>query len=92
MGTQLASTRVERWAMSLLNIIDTDILIDAARNNSDAIYCIDTIEHQSMLAISVITKMELIVGCRNKIELHKMESFAKIQNTQCERNDVQKSS
>jgi hypothetical protein len=29
----------------------------------------------SLLTISIVTKMQLIVGCRNKNELQKLESF-----------------
>ena len=39
-------------------IVDTDILIDAALQASHAIDCLDKIEQQSLLAISVITQME----------------------------------
>ncbi|MEW6238797.1 MAG: type II toxin-antitoxin system VapC family toxin [Candidatus Omnitrophota bacterium] len=37
--------------------------------------CLKQIERQSALAISVITQMELLVGCRNKTELRKTERF-----------------
>ena len=56
-------------------IVDTDILIDAALQISEAVECLDRIERQSGLAISVITQMELLVGCRNKTELRNTESF-----------------
>jgi len=53
-------------------IVDTDILIDAGHNIEHAIICLKQYEHQ---AISIITKMELIVGCRNKRELYNTEQF-----------------
>jgi len=60
-----------------LTIVDTDILIDAARQTGEAIDCLDRIESQSTLAVSTITAMELLVGCRNKVELRHTERFLK---------------
>lgn len=61
--------------MSDFIIVDTDILIDIARQVNEAIDCVERIEHQSTLAISVITQMELMVGCRNKTEFHSTDTF-----------------
>ena len=61
--------------MSGVTIVDTDILIDAGRQVREAIDCLNRIEERSMLAISVITHMELLVGCRNKTELRSVELF-----------------
>ncbi len=61
--------------MTNLVIVDTDVLIDASRSVNEAISCLQQIEQQSSLAISVITQMELFVGCRNKAELGTVESF-----------------
>jgi len=61
--------------MIALTIVDTDILIDAARQISEAVNCLDGIEQTSTLAISVITQMELVVGCRNKTELRNTDRF-----------------
>jgi len=44
--------------VNALTIVDTDILIDAARQVSKAVDCLDGIEQKSTLAISVITQME----------------------------------
>jgi len=52
-------------------LIDTDILIDAGRGIQQALDCLDNYEAQGTLAISVITELELIVGCQNKRELEK---------------------
>jgi hypothetical protein len=46
-----------------------DILIDAARGVNEAKECLQHVEQQTGLAVSVITQMELLVGCENKIEL-----------------------
>jgi predicted nucleic acid-binding protein len=61
--------------VSALTIVDTDILIDAARRIGQAIDCLDRIEQQAALAVSTITQMELLVGCRNKAELRNTERF-----------------
>jgi hypothetical protein len=56
-------------------IVDTDVLIDVSRGVGDAITCLQQIEQQSALSVSVITAMELMVGCRNKTELRTVERF-----------------
>ena len=61
--------------MALPTLVDTDILIDAGRGVADAVNCLCQIEATSSLAISVVTQMELIVGCRNKAELKTLETF-----------------
>lgn len=58
-----------------ITIVDTDILIDAALQIEDAIHCLNTFERSSALVVSVITQMELVVGCRNKTEFRKMGQF-----------------
>ena len=56
-------------------MIDTDILIDAGHSIKKALACLKEYERQSTLAVSIITKMELIVGCQNKSELHDTNKF-----------------
>jgi predicted nucleic acid-binding protein len=58
-----------------LTIVDTDILIDIARGEADAINCLLRLEKSSTLAVSAVTQMELIVGCRNKKELEDLTKF-----------------
>lgn len=55
--------------------MDTDILIDAAHNDVMAVTTLQDIEANSGLAISIITQMELVVGCRNKTELRELTKF-----------------
>lgn len=55
--------------MADLTVVDTDILIDVGREVSEAIDYLDELENRTTLAVSVVTQMELIVGCRNKAEL-----------------------
>ena len=63
--------------MSDIVLIDTDVLIDVARDIPEAVRCLQEIERQAVPAISAITHMELIIGCRNKAELKSLESFVK---------------
>jgi predicted nucleic acid-binding protein len=61
--------------MSDVIMIDTDILVDVARGIKRAASFLDEMKSHHVLAISSVTEMELIVGCRNKIELAHLESF-----------------
>lgn len=56
-------------------IVDTDILIDTGRFVESAVDCLQQIEQNHTASISSVTKMELIVGCRNKNELNLLEKF-----------------
>lgn len=68
---------MESKILGAATLVDTDILIDVSRQASDAIAVLERMEGQSIMAISVITQMELIVGCRNKTELWKTDRFLK---------------
>ncbi len=61
--------------MNGLTLVDTDILIDAARHVGVAADFLDTVESTSALAASVITQMELFVGCRDRSEQRNTERF-----------------
>jgi hypothetical protein len=63
--------------MTNSTIVDTDILIDAGRGVPEAVKCLQNLKASSGLAISIITQMELMVGCRNKVELQTLENFLK---------------
>jgi predicted nucleic acid-binding protein len=58
-----------------LVVVDTDILIDASRAIDEALACLDQIEDRLILAVSVVTEMELVVGCRDKAELRSLDRF-----------------
>ena len=58
-----------------LIIVDTDILIDAGRNVNEALNCLQKIEQRLPVAVSSVTQMELIIGCRNNNELDSLEQF-----------------
>lgn len=55
-------------------LVDTTVLIDLLRGKDAAADCVDN-ERQAgtELFVSVISAMELIVGCRNKAEVAKAE-------------------
>jgi len=56
-------------------LIDTDILIDAGRKAAEAVFYLEHAEQHAVLGISLITQMELLVGCRNKSELNSLVKF-----------------
>lgn len=56
-------------------LVDTDILIDTGHNINGAVNCLQQIEQKFYVAVSSVTQMELIIGCRNKNELHSLEQF-----------------
>lgn len=58
--------------MSLV-LVDTDILIDVAAQVADAVDCLRHFEQRATLAVSAVTELELLVGCRNKTELQKTD-------------------
>jgi len=58
-------------------IVDTDILIDAGHGIADAVTCLQNLKSSSSLAISIVTQMELIIGCANKAELQTLDNFIK---------------
>lgn len=65
---------MERIAVILL---DTDILIDVGRGVKTSVDVVKHITYESTIAISIVTQMELVIGCRNKSELQKLNKFLK---------------
>ncbi|MFM2060908.1 MAG: hypothetical protein RLZZ507_578 [Cyanobacteriota bacterium] len=63
--------------MTNSTIVDTDIIIDVGRGVLEAVNCLQNLKANSSLAISIVTQMELMVGCANKAELQKLEKFLK---------------
>ena len=63
--------------MTDLVVIDTDVLIDISHKNGKAIGYLENLEINFQLAISLITQMELMVGCRNKQESVVLDRFLK---------------
>jgi predicted nucleic acid-binding protein len=58
-------------------LFDSDVLIDAGRGVAVALDALSDAAKKHTLAVSVITEMELIVGCRNKTELRALDGFLK---------------
>ncbi len=56
-------------------LVDTDILIDVGRKAKEAVDRIDKEEQVSVVGTSVVTQLELIVGCQNKKELNTLKRF-----------------
>ncbi|MCZ6681354.1 MAG: type II toxin-antitoxin system VapC family toxin [Candidatus Poribacteria bacterium] len=56
-------------------LTDTDILIDATHSVADAIAFLTTQQALSGLQISIISAMELVIGCRNRTELGRAQQF-----------------
>ena len=56
-------------------LIDSDVLIDAARGHLEARVFLNDQSRAFHVQISTISAMELIVGCRNKIELSQTKRF-----------------
>ncbi|WP_039896111.1 type II toxin-antitoxin system VapC family toxin [Lyngbya sp. PCC 8106] len=56
-------------------LIDTDILIDVARSVNTAIERLNLETQTASQTISIITQMELMIGCRNKTELQHLKRF-----------------
>ncbi len=56
-------------------LVDSDVLIDAGRGVHDAVACINEVEQRDDPAVSVVSQMELIVGCRHKTDLRVVERF-----------------
>jgi predicted nucleic acid-binding protein len=56
-------------------LVDTDILIDVANNDAPAKARLTAESQNATLVVSTITKMELIVECRNKSELQTLNRF-----------------
>lgn len=50
-------------------------LIDVTRGIESSIRLLQGCAEQSDLAISVVTQLELLIGCRNRVELQKIERF-----------------
>jgi predicted nucleic acid-binding protein len=56
-------------------LIDTDILIDVANKDANAVSRLKRESQTAQLAVSSITAMELVIGCRNKPEQQALERF-----------------
>lgn len=58
-----------------LTLIDTDVLIDFSRGIEKAKEELQDQQSEHILAISVITQLELMVGCGNKDDFKSLKKF-----------------
>lgn len=59
-------------------LLDSTVLIDISRGDEKVIYFIDTArKNDQNVVISIISSMELIIGCRDKNEVNKTLKFLK---------------
>lgn len=58
-----------------LILFDTDVLIDVGREVEEAVSVLEAAQERGQPAVSVVTAMELIVGCRDKRELSALDGF-----------------
>lgn len=58
-----------------LLLVDTDILIDYSLGSEKARKELVELSDKNRLAISVITQLELMVGCENKKEFQSLQQF-----------------
>ncbi|CAN5481491.1 type II toxin-antitoxin system VapC family toxin [soil metagenome] len=56
-------------------LFDSDILIDTSRGISQAVQTLEEFEQTHTLSVSVVTKLELMVGCKNKKEFKELNKF-----------------
>lgn len=56
-------------------LTDTDILIDAARRLPQTVQYVSDQQAGGALQISVVSAMELISGCRDKLQLTQVQQF-----------------
>lgn len=58
-----------------LLLIDTDVLIDFSRGIEKTKGILKNMEFDYTLAISVVTQLELMVGCENKADFRSLQKF-----------------
>lgn len=56
-------------------LVDTDVLIDVGLGVETARVHLEQLGQNADLAVSSVTQMELVVGCRNKLELRSLDRF-----------------
>ena len=61
--------------MSKLILLDTDILMDAGRNDPTAVACLEQLEENYSASVSVATELELMSLCRSQEEMSTVTAF-----------------
>ena len=63
--------------MSYCAVIDSDVLINALRQDLMTTQILEGLGQQGQLAVSVITRLEIVIGCRDKVTLQRTERLLK---------------
>ena len=58
-----------------LLLIDTDVLIDYSRGIEKTKGILKNLESEQIFAVSVVTQLELMVGCENKADFKSLQKF-----------------
>lgn len=58
-----------------MKLLDSTVLIDLSRRNVRARAYVDSERKANLIKISIVTKMELIIGCHDKAEVQRTEKF-----------------
>ncbi len=58
-------------------LIDSNILIQIGNKDKQIVELVKELEIKNKLAISIVTEMEMLVGCRNKAEFQNLDKFLK---------------
>ncbi len=61
--------------MNRLVLVDTDILLDAGRNDATALSSLRQLEKDFSTSVSVATELELMSLCRTQDEMHSVTEF-----------------
>src|SRR6056297_2177612 len=72
--SQITVVKSITMATGLL-LIDTDVLIDYSRGVVKTKEILKNFESNHILAISVVTQLELMVGCENKVDFKSLQKF-----------------
>jgi len=56
-------------------LLDTDIIVNVGRGDTGAVAQVNSMMSSGSIHISAVTEMELVVGCRNKVELRNLSLF-----------------
>ena len=56
-------------------LLDTDIIVNVGRGDTGVVAQVNVMLKSGSTYISVVTEMELVVGCRNKLELRNLSTL-----------------
>jgi len=58
-----------------MKILESTVLVDLSRQDELARVYVDVERKAGVVKVSIVSNMELIIGCRNKAEVQKTEKF-----------------